>query len=369
MSASLASMTDWILDSLDSGVLILDLAGNMQLLNREGARLLGIDPERARGRSLLEVPRLQPFMLLVQDHRKEGPSQSHSRRRVPAEIEGALGQKIPVRTVVSNLVDGEGTVQGFVVVFRDVSEMMRLEARARWSEQLAALGTVAAGVVHEVRNPLHAIHSLMELVEGKAERGESLDEYVQMVYDEVAKLDRLMEDILSFSREVKLRPVVVDLAELLAKTAAVLNTPDDIALTVELEDGLPPVELDPDRLQQVLRNLVRNAIEAQPGGGSVVVGARRAGRRPLPSDERGAAIDFVELFVRDAGPGIDGEDLARVFEPFFTRRRKGVGSGLGLGICQKIVEAHDGFLEVESAPGEGSCFRVLLPRKIGAEAP
>src|SRR5690606_21933346 len=114
----------------------------------------------------------------------------------------------------------------------------------------------------------------------------------------------------------------------------------------------------------VLRNLVRNAVEAQPGGGWVELHAGPGERRPLPSDHRGAAIQFLELAVVDGGPGIPPEDVARLFEPFFTRRRKGVGSGLGLGICQKIVEAHEGYLEVESTPGRGSRFRVLLPRKI-----
>lgn len=365
----LDNLSDYILDSLDSGVLVVDLTSHLVFLNREGERILGQSRDSLQGGPIIEQPGLQPFVALVNEHRKEGPSLTHSLRQVPAELVREDGTRVPLSTQISNLVDAAETVRGYVIVFRDVSRLQELEERARHSEKLAALGTVAAGVAHEVRNPLHTIQAAMDLLEIYHGRGQNISEYVGMVHQEVGTLGRLVDDILSFSRELRLERRPLDLLQLVQNTLAGLSLPDGIETEAQGSEGLPSVVADRDRIQQVLRNLVRNAVEAQPEGGRVVVRVEGAGRRCLPSAPEGACLDFLAIRVEDTGPGIPPENLPRLFEPFFTRRRRGQGTGLGLGICQKIVEAHQGFLEVETTLGEGSRFTVLLPVQIGSTPP
>jgi PAS domain S-box-containing protein len=366
-SFPLEKLNDFILDSLDVGVLVVDLTSHLIFLNREGERILQTSREAFRGCSILTDSCFCPFVVLVNEHRKEGPTLTQSKRFVPAEACRPDGTRIPLSVVVSNLVDEKDTVLGYVLVFRDVTQLQELEERARRSEKLAALGTVAAGVAHEVRNPLHTIHASMELLEIYHQRGQDIGEYVHFIYQEVATLERLVEDILSFSREVRLRREAVDLEELVVSTLAGLSLPD--LVTVEKVDTgallLPLVEADPERIRQVLRNLIRNAVEAQPDGGEVRVSVSSGGRRCLPFSPGKVPFEFLQVRVEDSGPGISAEHLPHLFEPFFTKRRKGEGTGLGLGICQKIVEAHNGFLEVETKLGQGSCFSVLLPLKLG----
>jgi signal transduction histidine kinase len=304
-------------------------------------------------------------VLLVNEHRKEGPSHTISRRQLPTQVHRRDGRPRPLSVVVSNLLDDDGVVVGYVLGLRDLTQVRALEARARRSEELASLGAMAAAMAHEVRNPLHAIHSATELIEAMAGAGRPIQKYLDAVLDEVAALERLVRDVLNFSKVVDLRLGPIDVAKLARDTVELLRLPDGIVLELEVAAGLPWVEADPERLQQVIRNLVRNAVEVQPEGGVIWLTATLGPRRQLAGDEELEPVPFVVLEVRDEGPGIDAEDVPHLFEPFFTRRTSGEGTGLGLAICRRLVEAHGGFLEVDPRPGEGASFRILLPAPLG----
>lgn len=357
-----------VLDAIQSGVMVLDLGSHVLSLNSEGERLLDVARDDLVGRAILEDHRFFPLVLLVNEHRKDGPSHAISRRQLPTEVHRRDGGSVPLSVVVSNLHDDDGVVQGYVLALRDLSVVRQLEARARRSEELASLGAMAAGMAHEVRNPLHAIHSAAELIETLGGAGRPVQRYVDAVYAEVAKLERLVKDVLNFSKVYEVRCQDLDLGALLEETAALLRLPDGIELTTESDPGLPLVEADRDRLQQVLRNLVRNAVEVLPDGGTVRLRARLGPRRHLPGGEDLEPVPFVVVEVRDDGPGIAAEDLPHLFEPFFTKRSSGEGTGLGLPICRRIVDAHGGSLEVETQPGEGACFQIFLPAPVAGQS-
>lgn len=365
---SLDRITDYILNSINTGIMVLDLTSHLVFLNREAEAMLGESIENLRGRPIVADPRFYPFIVLVNDHRKKNPSLQASRRELAAELCLPGRPPLPVGVTVANLVDETSTVLGYVVGIRDLTEVNRLRTLAARSETLAALGTMAAGVAHEIRNPLHAIRAAVELLEVKGGAGPGTRDYLQIIYGEVERLDGLVEDVLAFARVPRLAKTPSDVNRVAEEAARMVRFPEVVKLGLELGAGLPAVELDPGRIKQVLINLLDNAAQAQPEGGTVTLVTGRAGPRgPIPCGAE--ALEWVELRVEDSGPGISAEDLPRLFEPFFTKRRAGEGTGLGLSICQKLIEAHGGSLEVDSEPGKGSRFSVFLPVTVGTSPP
>ncbi len=357
----LERLSDYVLDSINTGVMVVDLTSHVAFLNREAEETLGVPAETLLGAPIVGDDRFLPFVVLINDHRTRDPALGASRRQVSAEYTRPDGRVLPLGFTISNLVDGSRTVLGYVIVFRDLTEIQRLREQARRSETLAALGTMAAGVAHEIRNPLHAIRAAAELCEVKAQLGKPVDDYVKIVFQEVARLDELIEDILQYGGEPRLakRPTAPN--RVVEASLALARIPPGIRVETRLAGDLPEVSMDPDRIMQVLMNLVVNACQAQPQGGEVVVSTRRVGCRELPGRSSDQVLDAIEFRVADRGGGIAEADLASLFRPFFTRRKGGGGTGLGLAICQKLVEAHGGSIVVESKVGEGAVFKVYLP--------
>jgi two-component system sensor histidine kinase HydH len=240
----------------------------------------------------------------------------------------------------------------FYVQHRHLGEVRALEAAMAQRERLAALGDVAAAFAHEVRNPLNAVS--MGLQRLRAEfTPDPPDEYgrfVDLMQGEVKRLNLTVDQFIALARPLPLAPTRVPADELLGTLAALL-APEARAAGVELRvavpDGLAPIVADRDRLAEVLLNLARNGLQAMPSGGVLTLGAE---------PER----DGLALTVADTGAGIAPDILPRIFDPYFTTKADGLG--LGLAIARRIVEAHGGTLEVDSAPGQGSRFRIRLPR-------
>jgi two-component system sensor histidine kinase HydH len=235
-------------------------------------------------------------------------------------------------------------------------EKRELARRAQMTEKLAAVGTMTAGLSHEIRNPLNAAALQLSVLERRLRKlpdGQQgpLLEPLLLVRDEIRRLDHILEDFLQFARPREFRPAAVDVRALVRRVVDLLSGQAEarkVALeTAPLEQTLPPVAGEEERLRQVLLNLCLNALEATPAGGRVTVSAGH--------DEAG----HVWLTVDDAGPGVPPGVRDRIFEPFFTTKAQ--GSGLGLSIVHAIVTQHGGTLEVGSAPGGGARFILRLP--------
>jgi signal transduction histidine kinase len=253
------------------------------------------------------------------------------------------------------------------VVVENSREYQRMQARDR----LALLGQMAAGLAHEVKNPLGAIKGAAQLLgdPSASTLSPSDREFVGIILEEVDRLDRVVGSVLDYARPAKGNPGQVDVNAVVERTLRVLSPESpECSLETTLAPWLPPVRADAEQLRQVIINLVRNAVQAMQGRGVVTVSTRASGAEapsaptwpaPESAHEVGAGPRWVELTVRDEGPGIDPEMMKNLFVPFVTTKDR--GTGLGLAISQRIVEELGGRIDVRSQPGAGSAFTVALP--------
>jgi two-component system, NtrC family, sensor histidine kinase HydH len=253
-----------------------------------------------------------------------------------------------------------------------VLENSRQYYRLRDRDRLAALGQMAAGLAHEIKNPLGAIKGAAQLL-GEDHAGSKLDpsslEFVGIILEEVERLDRVVGSVLDYARPSQGNPFVIDINAAVRRMAQLLlsERKEGINIEVKLAEQLTPIRADPEQLRQVLINLVRNAIQAMNGRGTVTITTwQRHGWRPGWSG-RSAGSDWVEIAVRDEGPGIQPQVLENLFVPFFTTKTK--GTGLGLAISQRLVESMGGRILVASQPGQGSTFSVVVPASSDSLTP
>jgi signal transduction histidine kinase len=262
--------------------------------------------------------------------------------------------RLRYRVRLAPLKDRQGEVDGAVILQEDLSERARLEAQLIRSEKLSSVGVLAAGVAHEINNPLTTILGYAKLL--LEDRGEEDPDRsaLELVADESRRVQEIVRNLLDFSRQEsgELLPTAVN--ELVERTSN-LVAPDlrkrGIDVAQKLEADLPQVLADARRIEQVFVNLITNAAHAMPDGGTLTLRTGHDPRRPH-------AI-FTEF--TDTGAGISADLLPRVFDPFFTTKEPGQGTGLGLAISQRIVTDHGGELEVQSLPGAGTTFKVWLP--------
>ena len=238
-----------------------------------------------------------------------------------------------------------------------VLENSRQFRQMQMRDRLMVLGQMAAGLAHEVRNPLGAIKGAAQLLEDHGDDGLSDPdrEFVSIILEEVDRLDRVVSSVLDYARPAQVMLREFGVRDLLERTAKILAAEErDAVLSVQVDDDLPPLRADAEQLRQVLINLVRNAVQAMGGRGSVQITARRTVRAA-----RGGDADWVEISVKDEGPGIAEEVMRNLFVPFVTTKER--GTGLGLAISQRLVQEMGGRIDVHSRPGEGSTFSIVLP--------
>ena len=242
---------------------------------------------------------------------------------------------------------------------RDLAEsletMKHLQGKLLEVEKLSALGRLTANVAHEIRNPLTAIGGFAKRLEKRLPENTAEKGYAKIVVNEVARLERILRDTLTFSRDAKYHLQYADMNQLLARTEAKFGEicrEKRLLLAVRPAPGLPPCIVDEDQIRQALDNLVTNAIDAMTDGGTLALATRTA-------CENGT--HYVVIDVSDTGPGISADLVKRIFEPFYSTKEIGHGTGLGLSICKKIMEEHRGSIRVSAPPGGGAMFSLFLP--------
>ncbi|MHB0886222.1 MAG: two-component system sensor histidine kinase NtrB [Bacillota bacterium] len=234
---------------------------------------------------------------------------------------------------------------------RRLNEKKELEEQLRRADKLAALGELVAGVAHEIKNPIGVVKTTVQVMEREFSGDAHVAEFTRVIRDECDRMNRRLSQFLGFARPAEPAFQSVDAREVVEATLGMLGKylPErHVEVETEYGEDLPPVRADGSQLHQVLLNLIINAVEAMPNGGELSVGVRRN-----PDD-----AGYVTFAVADTGPGIPEPDLARIFDPFYTT--KPTGTGLGLAVAHRIVDAHGGFIEVESGR-QGTTFRVSLP--------
>ena len=250
-------------------------------------------------------------------------------------------------------------------VEKRTQELRLAQAEAVRGEKLASVGLLAAGIAHELNNPLTGILTFSHLIRQKMPDGSPDAEDLDLVIRETKRCAAIIRRLLDFAREKKPENKFADLNQIIEDTARIVERPAhlrDIEVTMDLDRGLPPVWVDADLIKQVVMNMLVNAQHAIEEKGSITIRSRRCpdARRPEPGAE---PVPMVEISIVDTGCGIPEKNLSRIFDPFFTSKGVGKGTGLGLSVSHGIVRAHGGTIEVESEVGEGSTFRVYLPIK------
>ncbi len=249
---------------------------------------------------------------------------------------------------------------------------LALEQRLSQTEKLATIGQLAAEIAHEVGTPLNVIAGRARSIQRKAKDPEAVEKNAGIIAEQTARITRIIQRLLDFARRKVGSPehARVNLNELALTTVELLGSQFSVAKVrtrLDRSEGLPLVDGDADRLQQVLINLLLNAVQAMPEGGSLTI-ETQAIRRTRPGLETGPEQDFVMLAVSDTGVGIPAAIRDKVFEPFYTTKEGHGGTGLGLAVCSGIVKEHDGWMDVDDAAGGGTVFRVYLPTLPAARA-
>lgn len=324
----------------------VDLGGRITSWNRAAEQLVGRPAAAAVGRPLAELAGAEEAATLLARARQGGPLRG---QRMTWRQVG--GEPVPVEVSAAVLSTAAGEPQGVALVVRDTSASQRLERQMMRSEKLAVVGSLAAGLAHEIGTPLNVISATAEylLLDGLGgEQAKRLREIVA----ETDRIGRLVRDLLSFARASGGGRVPVRVDEAVDRVLSFVRVPlgkKHVSVDRDLPAGLPPVLADPDGLQQILLNLVVNAVHAVPEGGRVGVRARGG-------SEGGEPVVTIE--IHDDGPGVPAELRERIFDPFFTTRPD--GTGLGLAVCARVVASHGGDLRVGRGPLGGASFVVQL---------
>ena len=341
--------TQSILRSITSGVLTVGPDGSVTTANPAAERMLGMSEFEM-------VPR--PISLLFRnDGGISGDVGKVLAGRLPlalreATLTTSAGRDVHVQASTSRMRAVGGTVLGAVVTLEDVSDIKALTDQLIRADRLAAMGELTAGVAHEVRNPLGIIRASVQLLEDAHCDENRISDAADVIKQEIDRLDKVIKALLDFGRPSKPTLVRADLNELLQDVVLFTTRfarQSDVHLEQRLADDLPLVYGDPDQLKQVFLNLVTNAVQAMDtSGGTITISTRPNG-------------EYVEVSVADDGPGISAEDSPKVFDPFFTKRAE--GTGLGLTIVHRIIDEHEGRIELESSPS-GTTFSVTLPAAL-----
>lgn len=338
-----------LLEAMSDGLLAFDRDGGLIAANAAAARLLGFSTATEITMDTLE----QSSSVLV-EHVRDALASGEA----PPARELAVGapDPVPVGLSLSSLRDEDGCFNGLVVNLADLTGIRAMELEIRRLDRLAAIGRFAAGVAHEIRNPLAGIGAGVEYLASRIGGTEADGDDLRIIRAEIARLDRIVAELLDYTHPRQLEPRAIRVEELVDRVhvaLAPLLARRQVTLT---PDGPSEMEAwaDPDRLQQVLLNLAKNAVEASPAGADV----------QLAWEARGAAISApclpgVLFRVEDRGSGLRPEQRARAFEPFYTT--KGEGTGLGLSLSHAIVEQHGGRLLLEEGPGRGTVALLELP--------
>jgi len=341
-----------LVTSLRNGVLAVTRDGRVAAINAPAYRILGLEPARDdTGRPIGDLLASEPELARVLTRASEG---GHLPNRVELRLKGS-GRVIGY--TLSEVNDERGARAGTAMFFKDLTRVEQIEERERLRDRLATLGEMAAAIAHEVKNPLAGIEVMAGVLKRKLGGHAEAQATLSDIINECKLANAIVVEVLEFVRPIRLEveeqvaiaPVLRDAITMASST----TPPGGTAIDVDLPGDLPPVPGDPNQLRQLFTNLLTNAFEALEGRGRVLIQARLA--EGIDEGEQSQVI----VDVRDDGPGISAETAERVFSPFFTTKPQ--GTGLGLAIVRKVVDAHDGHIDLSTPPGGGTCFRISLP--------
>jgi two-component system sensor histidine kinase PilS (NtrC family) len=353
--ADLQAFNQFVIDHLQSGLATADAQNRLLTFNRSAMTITGWTSETPIGREAAEVLQLDPAAIATVDE----DLRRRRSKRMDYQFTRGNGTVIDIGLSVAPLPLPDGS-HGYLYTFQDVTEMKRYERTARMQQRLAAVGEMAAGIAHEIRNPLASMSGSMQMLRQELALTGDQAQLMDIVLKESDRLNQTIKSFLAYARPQKAEVSRLDLGTLVTETAMLLRNSPDLGerhtVTVSLPDGEVPVEGDEGQLRQILWNLATNGVRAMRDGGELCLSARNE----PPNGGPGCAV----LEISDHGVGMSAEELDDIFQPF--RGAFGQGTGLGLAIVHRIVTDYGGRVDVRSVPGQGTTFAVRFPSPLGA---
>jgi two-component system nitrogen regulation sensor histidine kinase GlnL len=347
-----------VLASLDDGLILLDRERRVVFVSPGAQDLTTVSAAHATGRPAPEAFAAHRWL---SDTLESLPRDEVRRATETGELLTRLGRRVTVRVAVSPVVDAAGGVVGTLVLLRDLGGRRSRGAGSETASRAEDLADVAAGLAHEIKNPLGGIKGAAQILAETLAGSPDATRFTSLITREVDRVSALLEQLLELTRPPRLRLAAVNVHRILQEVLLLEEARTGGALTVDcrFDPSLPEVWADEARLRQVLLNLVKNALEAMGRAGRLTITTRIETDFHVRNPGHGRGRRFLSVDIEDTGPGIPAEDLERVFTPFFTTKPS--GTGLGLAVSQRLVTEHGGRLRAESEPGRGTRFRVSLP--------
>ncbi len=349
-----------IVDNLDDAVIAVDQHGIIEVFNPAAQNFTGRSDKKSLGQSLFKCFAHQETLchlirIVLRDGRSISDHETITLRGHDPK------NKKPVSVTVSPIFSDTGQQQGAVIILHDLTQIRSLENAIRHADRLSMVGTMAAGLAHEIKNPLGGIKGSAQLMQMEFGPEDELQEHTQLIIREVERINRIIEELLSLSRPRQVENRAVNLNQLLDEVVTLqTNSSSDRSITIGFhpDPSIPELIADRDLLVRLFLNLIKNACEATADNTSVRIETRidanyhlgLPGNRPTP---------MVQINIYDRGPGIPKDEIQKIFTPYYTT--KSGGSGLGLAICQKIISDHDGLLHFYDLPNGGTMTQVSLP--------
>ena len=347
-----------IIDSVGDGVIALDDAGKITLMNPAAEEITGVSRRLAQNNPFCAVFKGELLLIeMVEKTASTGMTISDHENVILKKA----GHATPVSATTSPLLLQTGEKIGTILMLRDLTNIRDLERAVRQADQLSSLGTLAAALAHEIKNPLGGIKGAAQLLEQELPQQSELRDYTRVMIKEVSRVNRIVEELLELAsprkldfRRVNLHKILGDILTLQKRAGGARN----VAFRQQFDPSIPAILADEELLTQLFLNLIKNGMEAVGESGTVQVTSRVVSDYSMSQNwERRSRMVAVEVI--DDGEGMGKEKLEQIFTPFFTTKPK--GTGLGLAICQKIVSEHRGMMKVDSEPGKGTTFTVMLP--------
>jgi len=332
-----------LVTSLPMGILAVSGATDIIYVNEVGASLLKREIDNTKGKKVTDL--LPPSLIQLYEKVKKGKPVLEKELL----LETTTKKAAPVAVTITEIVGEQGNFIGYVFILKDLSEIRALELEIQRKDKLAAVGTLAAGVAHEIRNPLSSIKGYATYFGSLFDSDSDNQKAASIMAEEVDRVNRAISELLEFARPMKLELKKTSILELVDKALRLIKYEADTAkvkITRSIEPHIPNVAVDTDRFTQVLLNIFINGIQAMESGGSLTINVFTQENR-------------LKFEISDTGGGISAADQANIFNPYFTTKKR--GTGLGLAIAFKIIESHGGAIKIESSMGEGTTFVISLP--------
>jgi two-component system sensor histidine kinase PilS (NtrC family) len=349
--AELRAFNEDIIDSMNSGLITTGLEGRITFTNRAASQITGYSPAELAGRGVTDLLSAGPGFL---GEVREGLGRAN-RFRFEKEFQACGGESLFLGFTASILKNKEATPLGFIFIFQDLTEIRVLEEEVGLQKRMAALGEMAAGMAHELRNPLASISGSVQVLNRDLPPGSEQSELMGIILKESRRLDQTIRDFLLFAKPGRFTPERADLSEILSDSLKLLRNSEEFRpshrLKTQFHPEKIPVVVDANRMRQVFWNLAKNALKAMPEGGTLTVKAL------------GEVDGQVLVSFQDEGIGMGEAEVTRNFQPFHGSFQ--TGTGLGLAIVYRIVQEHQGRIRVKSRRSAGTEVQILLPKKHG----